>query len=72
MKSYATLKILDLDWILINNLDKYKNKFVTGNGEIIKQFRKAREFNKAGRLDKLMSNFHIQKEAVIVDDSVLE
>jgi hypothetical protein len=42
--------------------------FVTSDGEIIKQFRKAWESNEDGCLDKVMADFANQKETVTTED----
>jgi len=46
--------------------------FVTSDGEIIKQFRKAWESNEDGCLDKLMADFANQKETVSTEESAQE
>ena len=46
--------------------------FVTSDGEIIKQFRKAWESNEDGCLDKVMADFSNQKETVSTEDTVTE
>lgn len=46
--------------------------FVTGDGEIIKQFRKKWEANEDGSLDKLMTDFKNIKEAVSTEDTITE
>jgi RecA/RadA recombinase len=46
--------------------------FVTSDGEIIKQFRKAWESNEDGCLDKVMSDFANQKETVSTEDEATE
>jgi hypothetical protein len=43
--------------------------FTTGDGEIIKQFRKAWESNEAGCLDKVMLDFQNHKEEVSTTDN---
>jgi hypothetical protein len=42
--------------------------FVTSDGEIIKQFRKAWESNEEGCLDKVMADFVNQRETVSTED----
>jgi hypothetical protein len=46
--------------------------FVTSDGEIIKQFRKAWESNEDGCLDKVMADFVNQKETVSTEDTPAE
>ena len=46
--------------------------FVTSDGEIIKQFRKAWETNEEGCLDKVMADFSNQKETVSTEESAQE
>ena len=46
--------------------------FVTSDGEIIKQFRKAWELNEEGCLDKLMEDFAKQPETVSTEESAQE
>jgi hypothetical protein len=46
--------------------------FVTSDGEIIKQFRKAWEHNEDGCLDKVMADFVNQKETVSTEDTATE
>ena len=46
--------------------------FVTSDGEIIKQFRKKWEANEDGCLDKVMTDFNNQKEAVSNEDTATE
>ena len=46
--------------------------FVTSDGEIIKQFRKAWEQNEEGSLDKLMADFANQKETVSIEEETAE
>jgi hypothetical protein len=46
--------------------------FVTSDGEIIKQFRKAWESNEAGCLDKVMEDFANQKETVSTEETATE
>jgi len=46
--------------------------FVTSDGEIIKQFRKAWESNEDGCLDKVMADFSNQKETVSTEDTATE
>ena len=46
--------------------------FVTSDGEIIKQFRKAWESNEAGCLDKVMADFVNQKETVSTEETATE
>jgi hypothetical protein len=46
--------------------------FVTSDGEIIKQFRKAWESNEEGCLDKLMADFANQKETVSTEETAQE
>jgi len=46
--------------------------FVTSDGEIIKQFRKAWELNEEGCLDKLMADFAKQPETVSTEESTQE
>ena len=46
--------------------------FVTSDGEIIKQFRKAWEQNEDGCLDKVMADFSNQKETVSTEDEATE
>ena len=50
--------------------------FITSDGEIIKQFRKAWESNEDGCLDKVMADFGKQAtestENIVVEDSVEE
>jgi hypothetical protein len=46
--------------------------FVTSDGEIIKQFRKAWESNEEGCLDKVMADFANQKETVSTEDTATE
>ena len=46
--------------------------FVTSDGEIIKQFRKAWELNEEGCLDRLMADFANQKETVSTEESAQE
>jgi len=46
--------------------------FVTSDGEIIKQFRKAWEANDDGCLDKVMLDFKNQRETVSTEDTVSE
>ena len=46
--------------------------FVTSEGEIIKQFRKAWESNEDGCLDKVMTDFRNQKETIITKETATE
>jgi recombination protein RecA len=46
--------------------------FITSDGEIIKQFRKAWESNEEGCLDKLMTDFKNQKETISIEESAEE
>jgi recombination protein RecA len=46
--------------------------FVTSDGEIIKQFRKAWESNEGGCLDQVMADFANQKETVSTEESAQE
>jgi hypothetical protein len=46
--------------------------FVTSDGEIIKQFRKAWESNEDGCLDKVMLDFANQRETVSTEETVTE
>ena len=46
--------------------------FVTSDGEIIKQFRKAWESNEDGCLDKVMLDFVNQRETVSTEDTASE
>ena len=46
--------------------------FITSDGEIIKQFRKAWENNEDGCLDKVMADFKNQKETVSTEESAQE
>ena len=46
--------------------------FVTSDGEIIKQFRKAWEHNEEGCLDKVMADFGNQRETVSTEDTTPE
>jgi hypothetical protein len=46
--------------------------FVTSDGEIIKQFRKAWESNEDGCLDKVMLDFANQKETVSTEETATE
>ena len=46
--------------------------FVTSDGEIIKQFRKAWESNEDGCLDKVMADFANQKETVSTEETATE
>jgi recombination protein RecA len=46
--------------------------FVTSDGEIIKQFRKAWESNEDGCLDKVMADFSNQKETVSTEETATE
>jgi RecA/RadA recombinase len=46
--------------------------FVTSDGEIIKQFRKAWESNEDGCLDKVMADFVNQKETVSTEETATE
>jgi hypothetical protein len=46
--------------------------FVTSDGEIIKQFRKAWESNEEGCLDKVMSDFANQRETVSTEETATE
>jgi hypothetical protein len=46
--------------------------FVTSDGEIIKQFRKAWEANDEGCLDKVMSDFGNQRETVSTEETATE
>jgi hypothetical protein len=46
--------------------------FVTSDGEIIKQFRKAWESNEEGCLDQVMADFANQKETVSTEDTATE
>jgi hypothetical protein len=46
--------------------------FVTSDGEIIKQFRKAWENNEEGCLDRVMSNFSNQQAEISTSDSTQE
>jgi recombination protein RecA len=46
--------------------------FVTSDGEIIKQFRKAWELNEGGCLDQVMADFANQKETVSTEESAQE
>jgi RecA/RadA recombinase len=46
--------------------------FVTSDGEIIKQFRKAWESNEDGCLDKVMTDFANQRETVSTEDTATE
>ena len=46
--------------------------FVTSDGEIIKQFRKAWESNEEGCLDKVMADFANQKETVSTEETATE
>jgi hypothetical protein len=46
--------------------------FVTSEGEIIKQFRKAWESNEDGCLDKVMTDFKNQKETVTTEETATE
>ena len=46
--------------------------FVTSDGEIIKQFRKAWESNEEGCLDKVMADFANQRETVSTEDTATE
>ena len=46
--------------------------FVTSDGEIIKQFRKAWESNEEGCLDKVMADFANQKETVSTEEATEE
>ena len=46
--------------------------FVTSDGEIIKQFRKAWEANDEGCLDKVMTDFKNQRETVSTEETATE
>jgi hypothetical protein len=46
--------------------------FVTSDGEIIKQFRKAWESNEEGCLDKVMADFVNQRETVSTEETATE
>jgi recombination protein RecA len=46
--------------------------FVTGDGEVIKQFRKKWEANENGCLDKVMADFGNQRETVSTEDTPTE
>jgi hypothetical protein len=46
--------------------------FVTSDGEIIKQFRKAWESNEEGCLDKVMADVANQKETVSTEETASE
>jgi hypothetical protein len=46
--------------------------FVTSDGEIIKQFRKAWEANDEGCLDKVMLDFKNQKETITTEETATE
>ena len=46
--------------------------FVTSDGEIIKQFRKAWESNEEGCLDKVMADFANQRETVSTEETATE
>ena len=46
--------------------------FVTSDGEIIKQFRKAWESNEEGCLDKVMADFVNQRETVSTEETQTE
>ena len=46
--------------------------FVTSDGEIIKQFRKAWESNEDGCLDKVMADFANQKETISTEEAVAD
>jgi len=46
--------------------------FVTGDGEVIKQFRKKWEANEGGCLDKIMADFGNQRETVSTEDTPTE
>jgi hypothetical protein len=46
--------------------------FVTSDGEIIKQFRKAWESNEEGCLDKVMQDFAKQPDVVSTPDTATE
>jgi len=46
--------------------------FVTSDGEVIKQFRKAWESNEDGCLDKLMADFKNQQDEVSTAESIQE
>ena len=46
--------------------------FVTSDGEIIKQFRKAWESNEDGCLDKVMADFVNQRETVSTEETATE
>jgi hypothetical protein len=46
--------------------------FVTSEGEIIKQFRKAWESNEDGCSDKVMTDFKNQKETVTTEETATE
>jgi hypothetical protein len=46
--------------------------FVTSDGEIIKQFRKAWESNEEGCLDKVMQDFANQRETVSTEETATE
>jgi hypothetical protein len=46
--------------------------FVTSEGEIIKQFRKAWESNEGGCLDQVMLDFKNQKETVTTEETATE
>jgi len=46
--------------------------FVTGDGEVIKQFRKKWEANENGCLDKVMADFGNQRETVSTEDTATE
>jgi RecA/RadA recombinase len=46
--------------------------FTTGQGEVIKQFRKAWESNEGGCLDQVMADFKNQKQELSTTDSTME
>ena len=46
--------------------------FVTTDGEIIKQFRKAWELNEDGCLDQVMADFANQRETVSTEETATE
>jgi RecA/RadA recombinase len=46
--------------------------FVTGDGEVIKQFRKKWEANENGCLDRLMTDFNSHKDPVIAEEQPVE
>jgi len=46
--------------------------FVTTDGEIIKQFRKAWELNEDGCLDRVMADFANQRDVVSTEETATE